>query len=157
MKLCIVQPSLNAVSETFFRAHAERLPARVTVVHGVNSGRSSVGDKPILSQNLFCRATRKLGRIIARRPWEWEITASLLVAFRRLQPQAVLAEYGTTGVLAMEACRLARVPLVVHFHGFDASKHSVLEQHQETYCRMFQQAAAIVVVSQGNRSHPGEQ
>ena len=151
MKLCILQPALNAVSETFIRAHAERLPARVTVAHGLNSGRVCVGEKPVLSQTLPSRALRKLGRMLTRRPWSWETTAALLAVFRRYRPQAVLAEYGTTGVRAMEACRLRRIPLIVHFHGFDASKKSYLEEYREAYCRLFQEAAAIVAVSQAMR------
>jgi glycosyltransferase involved in cell wall biosynthesis len=39
------------------------------------------------------------------------------------------------------------LPLIVHFHGFDASVHSVLEEHQKTYPLMFQQASAIIAVS----------
>ena len=139
--LCVVQPAVNVLSETYIAApHTERLPAHVTVVHGVNSGRSCIGDKPVLSQTIPCRAMRKLGRITLRRPWEWEITASLLAAFRRVRPQAVLAEYGTTAVLAMEACRLARVPLIAHFHGFDATKKCHLEEYREGYLRLFRTA-----------------
>jgi colanic acid/amylovoran biosynthesis glycosyltransferase len=78
---------------------------------------------------------------------ERETTAAYVAAFRRLQPDAVLAEYGTTGVLTMEASRQLAIPLVVHFHGYDASVHAVLEEHRETYPLMFHQAAAIIAVS----------
>jgi glycosyltransferase involved in cell wall biosynthesis len=46
-----------------------------------------------------------------------------------------------------EACRRAGVPLVVHFHGYDASIHSVLERMAASYRRMFDTAGAIVAVS----------
>lgn len=151
MNICIVQPAINVVSETFMRAHAERLPGHVTVVHSVNSGRSSIRDRPVLSQTVFSRGMRKLGRIIARRPWEWEITASLLAAFRRIRPHVVLAEYGTTGVVALEACRRACVPLVAHFHGFDASNRSCLDEYREGYRRLFREAAFVVAVSRAMR------
>jgi colanic acid/amylovoran biosynthesis glycosyltransferase len=59
----------------------------------------------------------------------------------------VLAEYGPTGVLAMDACRRAGIPLVVHFHGYDASERAVLAAHSETYPIMFREAAAIIAVS----------
>lgn len=137
MNLCIVQPTPNAVSETFILAHAEHLPANVTVLHGVNGGPVWLGSKLVLSQSLPCRAARKLGRILRRRPWSWDTTVSLLAVFRRLRPQAVLAEYGTTAVLAMEACQLARVPLIVYFHGFDVSIYSILEEYRERYRRLF--------------------
>ena len=67
--------------------------------------------------------------------------------FRRYRPSAVLAEYGTAGVGAMAACRRAGIPLVVHFHGYDASQRDVLLENASTYPRLFEEAAAIVAVS----------
>jgi glycosyltransferase involved in cell wall biosynthesis len=39
------------------------------------------------------------------------------------------------------------VPLIVHFHGYDASNHEVIERHREGYERLFQKATAHIVVS----------
>ena len=75
------------------------------------------------------------------------MTRSLLKAFARRRPDAVLAEYGTTGVLALEACRKLNLPLVVHFHGYDASAREVLESHARSYVTMFEQSAAVIAVS----------
>ena len=151
MNICILQPALNLASETFIRAHAEQLPANVTVVHGVSSGPLWLGDQPVLSQSPLSRTARTLRGMFSRQPRNWHTTAALLAVFRRVQPQAALAEYGTAGVHALSACRSARVPLVVHFHGFDASKKSVLNKHREAYRRMFREAAAVVAVSHAMR------
>jgi glycosyltransferase involved in cell wall biosynthesis len=78
---------------------------------------------------------------------ERETTAAYIKAFRRHRARAVLAEYGTTGVLVMDACRRLSIPLVVHFHGYDASVSHVLEENAESYQRMFKQAGAIIAVS----------
>jgi len=60
--------------------------------------------------------------------------------------QVVLAEYGNMGESLVEACRDAAVPLVAHFHGYDAHRHNeALEAGN--YARLFAQAAALVVVS----------
>ena len=63
--------------------------------------------------------------------------------------RAVLAEYGTTGEALWSACSQARVPLVVHFHGFDAYRNEVLieQDYRHRYIPMFASAAALVVVS----------
>src|SRR5689334_11515036 len=116
--VCIVQPCPYGTSETFLRAHAERLPAEITVVHTGGTIIPHVGDRPVLSQANARRALRKAGRILSGRAWEWEITQGYIAAFRRYRSQVVLAQYGTTGVAVMNACRLAGLPLVVHFHGF---------------------------------------
>ena len=142
VRICLVTPYLPSVSETFIRAHAEGLPAEVVLVHG---WRPSIGDEPVLSWPR--RALYKAGRVIARRPLEREVTAAYLEAFRRSRARAVLAEYGPTGVQVMRACRRAGIPLIVHFHGYDASQRDTLASHAETYPQMFEEAAALIAVS----------
>ena len=73
--------------------------------------------------------------------------AAYVAAFRRSHVDVVLAEYGPTGVAVMEACRKSNLPLLVHFHGYDASVREVLRENAETYPAMFKQAAAIIAVS----------
>ena len=68
-------------------------------------------------------------------------------AIRRAEADVVLAEYGPTGVAVREACGLAGVPLVVHFHGYDASRHTVLDNFTVAYRQLFESCPAIVVVS----------
>src|SRR5262249_12100803 len=66
---------------------------------------------------------------------------------RSNQVNVVLAEYGPTGVSVMDACRYARIPLVVHFHGFDAYHFPTLGKYGRAYQRMFSAAVALVAVS----------
>ncbi len=140
--VCIVAPYLPVVSETFIRGHAERLPAKVVLVH---SWPPSIGDRPVLRWPT--RLVYKVRRRLLSAGTRNETTAAYMAAFRRARAQAVLAEYGTTGVATMEACRELGIPLIVHFHGYDASVHAVLNENRETYPLMFQQAAAVIAVS----------
>jgi glycosyltransferase involved in cell wall biosynthesis len=133
---------LPAVSETFIHGHIERLPAKVTLVH---SWPPSVGNNPVLSWPT--RIGYKVLRRLSRDGAPNETTAAYIAAFRRARAVAVLAEYGTTGVETMDACRELDIPLIVHFHGYDASVRAVLDEHSETYPLMFHQAAAIIAVS----------
>lgn len=143
--ICIVQPHLNLVSETFIRAHAERLPAEVTIVHGMPPG---IDGLPVLSQHSLAKAWRKLWRVAGQKPWSHENDLAYSVAFRRCGARAVLAEYGPTGVQVLAACRMAGVPLIVHFHGYDASQEVVLRDNADAYRRMFRHAAAVIAVSE---------
>lgn len=43
-----------------------------------------------------------------------------------------------------QACEIARIPFVVHFHGYDASKARVLDAFGDSYRPMFHAAAAVV-------------
>ena len=147
--LCIVQPNRDVVSETFLRAHADRLPARVTVVDG-NPAR--IDGRPVLSEGRFASDWRRVRRrIVGERFWTNEVDRAYAVAFRRSGARAVLAQYGPTGVLVLEACRRVGLPLIVHFHGYDASHEAVLQANADGYRRMFDQAAAVIVVSEAMR------
>lgn len=140
--LCVATPYEPALSETFIRGHIERLPARVTLLYGwplAHEGR------PILS--VPRRAGHKLRRTLLRSGIERELTEAYATAFRRACADGVLAEYGPVGVLVVDACRRLGVPLVVHFHGYDASVREVLEEHRDSYPEMFRAACAVVAVS----------
>jgi glycosyltransferase involved in cell wall biosynthesis len=140
--VCIVVPYLPSLSETFIRAHVEGLPATVELIHG---WRPALNDRPVLG--LPWRILYKGSRMLFGDDLQRELTAAYSKAFRRSNASAVLAEYGTTGVLVAPACREAQIPLIVHFHGYDASVRSVLEEHRVTYPMMFEAAAAIIAVS----------
>lgn len=140
--LCVATPYEPVLSETFIRGHIERLPARVTLLYGwplAHEGR------PVLS--VPRRAGHKLMRMLRRVGVERELTDAYATAFRRARADAVLAEYGPVGVLVKDACRQLGVPLVVHFHGYDASVREVLEEHRDSYPEMFRVACAVVAVS----------
>ncbi|WP_161795832.1 glycosyltransferase [Synechococcus sp. GFB01] len=81
---------------------------------------------------------------------------------RRSQADVLVAEYGPLGAGIALACRLANIPLVVIFHGFDAYQHDTLERYRRPYSELFAAAAALVVVSEPMRQQliqlgaPGE-
>lgn len=66
----------------------------------------------------------------------------------RQRPGAILAHYGPSGVALGPVCKGLGIPLVVHFHGYDAYRADVLGSYGPHYGEMFQQARALVVVSE---------
>ncbi len=73
--------------------------------------------------------------------------ASLIKSLRENKVEVVLAEYGLAGVEVMHVCQKMNLPLVVHFHGFDAYRNDVLSNQGKLYPELFQIASSIVVVS----------
>src|SRR3990172_7654257 len=144
MNLCVVRPNETANIETFIRAHLDGLPAKVSLIEG---GFPRINGRPVRLQAIPARACRKMWRSLCGHDWYGELTSHYAKAFRQLQTEVVLAEYGPTGVRVLDACQRLRIPLVVHFHGYDASVRSVLAEHAESYRRLFREAAAIVAVS----------
>jgi glycosyltransferase involved in cell wall biosynthesis len=139
--VCIVARLPISPSEPFIRDHVERLPARTAFLQG---WMPLVGGKPALSRprRLVHRALSLLGE-----HRDHVVSAAYAAAFRKTGAIAVLAEYAQAGILVLDACRIADVPLVVHFHGYDASVKDLLRREADAYRRLFAQAAAIVVVS----------
>lgn len=144
LHVCIVQPVGGAVSETFLKAQADFLPARVTVVHGTPA---QVDGREFPADSIVARGCRKLQRLIRGGPWISPQEASLRKAVRHVRPDVVLAQYGDTGALLWRTCRDEKIPLVVHFHGYDASHDDTLAEYGAAYRLMFQEAQAIVAVS----------
>jgi glycosyltransferase involved in cell wall biosynthesis len=145
-RICVVSPYDPAPSETFIRRHVSDLPGSVVLVHG---WRPRVDTRTVLS--LPERLAHKVWRSVSGEGLEREWTAAYGRAFRRHRADAVLAEYGPTGVNVMAACRALGLPLVVHFHGFDASVRDVLDEYGSRYRAMFAQAAAVIAVSHAMR------
>jgi glycosyltransferase involved in cell wall biosynthesis len=145
-RICVVTPYAPSPSETFIKAHVTNLPASVLLVHG---WRPTVENRAVLS--LPARLMHKAWRTASGADLERETTAAYCKIFRRHRADAVLAEYGPTGVKVMDACRRLKIPLVVHFHGFDASVRSVLDEYGPRYPEMFEQAAKIIAVSRAMR------
>src|SRR6267143_3001305 len=119
--MCMVTPYESSLSETFIRAQADGLPARVITIHG---WRPTIGNQIVLS--LPIRIFHKIMRLVFKVDLQREVTAAYVKAFAKNEVSAVLAQYGPTGVQVMEACRRLGIPFIVHFHGFDASVRSVL-------------------------------
>jgi colanic acid/amylovoran biosynthesis glycosyltransferase len=136
-------------SETFIREHVTGLAARTLPLIGTPATRRT-GDgegEYLLSRRLPARATRWLLRATRLDSVAASDTRSLVRYLRAHAVDVVLAEYGPTAVSVLPACERAGIPLVAHFHGYDAYRLPRDPQVRAEYARMFQSAAAIVGVS----------
>lgn len=145
--LAIITPNLDAYSETFIRAHIERLPARTVVFYGGNRPTYYGDGQRISSPSVFRRAIKYVVRKVQRRSWDEDQDREIAHVLKRLGVRAVLAEYGPTGAAMTRACACARIPLIVHFHGIDAYHKEILQIEEKRYQEMFKYAKAIIAVS----------
>lgn len=150
--LCVVHPLLPSELETFIQAHVARLPARVNSLYGDYLPTFCNDGKPLLST----RALPRLARASVRRLFSFPPNHFQKQAVKRFLTKhkidVVLAEHGQTGVEMMDVCQEANIPLVVHFHGFDAFDQRVVEVFEKRYLRLFGVASAIVAASQSMRT-----
>lgn len=145
--VCIISYNKFAYSETFIRAHIERLPAKVKLLYGGWFPIYAENDRPLVSSNLASRIARSVLRRSLRLPPQHFQTKSVRRFLETNKVDAVLAEYGPAGVAVMDVCLAANIPFVVHFHGFDAYARETLDQYGSAYQRMFIKAGAVIAVS----------
>lgn len=139
-------PSPISYSETFLQAHVDRLGAAVNYL----------GDYPINVDEAFpsqissdrTEHLKRQARVYLHRylinPLK---TTSLRKFFKKNKIDILLAEYALTGIGVLSLCKEFNMPLIVHFHGYDAYSKEVLHRHLEAYKQMFEYASAIIAVS----------
>lgn len=131
MAIAIVSTNPNKYSETFIHAHFQLLT-----------------DVFIYSDGYFPSTfSSDRGKSWQELERNHDSETALIHSWQANKVKVVLAEYGPAGVEVMKACEKAKLPLIVHFHGFDAYRNDVLETYGERYKELFQKASKIVVVS----------
>ncbi len=145
MKICLLFPNKQNYSETFIQYHKEYLQPEFTLTGGW---------RPYLTQNdqsIFNFPFSEPIRIVTKRVLSFLYpsfyNSYLKKYFLRTKPSVVLAEYGITASNVLKVCEELQLPLVVHFHGFDAFETKTINEYHALYKDVFQYARAIVAVS----------
>lgn len=140
-------------SETFLHAHMDGLPCTVIPMAGIpNRWRLlNTHEQYVPSRSLLPLGLRWLARKTGIASISSQDSTSFARFLRERCVSAVLAEYGSTAVKVMEACRYSGVPLIAHFHGYDAYRRDMLKVHTTSYSRLFKVASAVIAVSQHMR------
>ncbi|MBI2372700.1 MAG: glycosyltransferase [Deltaproteobacteria bacterium] len=164
-RVVIIVDRFPTGTETFIRRHVVALNA---TVFARSMGRSDLDDwsgplPEVLAfrrssdepEGLVGRAGRRLREMASGSyvpEWPPDMQESFDRLVRQKSPTVALAEFGPSGVCALEACRRHRIPLVVHFHGYDASSMLRLDSYRERLPALFDGAAAVVAVSHSMRA-----
>jgi colanic acid/amylovoran biosynthesis glycosyltransferase len=144
--LCIIKPNKSSFSETFIQEHIDRLAGHKFVLYGGNfpvyddKGKFLIRSKLGLLSYLIQKKIFKRLRIKVR-------TTALKNYLTAKKIDVVFAEYGMVGAMVTEACQLARVPLVIHFHGADVYYKKNIEEYGNLYQEAFHYADAFIAVS----------
>ena len=146
INLAIVSPMAEVYSETFIKAQKDLLPFKIYYYSDgckpkVLEGQGDIFDNSNLEKMAFYSIKALTGH---NRDWH---DYKLIRSFRSNRINCVLAQYGQTGAAMLPVCRALEIPLIVHFHGQDASRYQVLEAHKRAYREMFEYAARTIAVS----------
>src|ERR1043166_1119126 len=148
MRVCVVKNGPLDYSYTSTRQHAADLPAETLLVDEwppwLRLGSPWKASLP-------GRACSRALSLLSPASYGRRVTAAYVEIFGRERVDAVLAEFGPTGVAVMDARRRLGLPLFVHFHGSDLSVRRILERYADGYRELFGRAAGLVVVSRAMR------
>ena len=93
-----------------------------------------------LSWSVYTRASERAQEVFLRQE------------VKRLKPSIVLAQFGPTGVKFMPVCNRLEIPLVTFFHGYDATRRTVLRKRKDDYRDLFDNSAGLIAVSRSIRN-----
>lgn len=144
MNIAIFTPSQNPYSETFIQAHKQYLKDKVFYYYGSGSQVQLEGDDDFRSSGKTLQL--KLKRKLLRKPYSFINEQLILNSLKNNNIDVVLAEYGTHAQKILPVIKKAGLPIVVHFHGYDASVESVIKNHNN-YKEVFKYASKVIAVS----------
>jgi glycosyltransferase involved in cell wall biosynthesis len=138
--LAIFSPDQNTYSETFIHAH-KNLPFNIKYYYNGLLPTQLEGKGSLIRFSIKERIEKKIRKGFTLQQY------GLLYSLKREKVDFVLAEYGPTACETLEVVKYLKLPLVVHFHGFDASMISVIEKYKVKYKEVFDYANYIIAVS----------
>lgn len=146
MKIAICSPSRNTYSETFIRAHRDLLQGQILFYH-TGLIPQYLGDKPlVLHKHSLKSIFRRFKQLIKFKGFPVQ-DFNFYDSLKKNRPDVVLVEYGPTAVTVLPIVKLLGIPLVVHFHGYDATIKEIIERHAKGYVKVFKYASSIISVS----------
>ncbi|MCC6370848.1 MAG: glycosyltransferase [Bacteroidia bacterium] len=150
LNIAIVSTNKDKYSETFIHNQVNHLPANIHFLfdgylpkqYSTDKGRTSNFIEHFQNKKWFNM------RKAARGAGEGALRLALENYLVNHNIQVILCQYGPSGVEMMDMATRLNIPLVVHFHGYDAYRDDILNSYGKQYNELFQRATAVVAVSQ---------
>lgn len=147
MRICITRSSRNAYSETFIRDQISGF-RKWADVYTIHSGRlpEKAENGLLLNSKLFWILHKGLKIFLGRNNFFGNYGVKKYLKNNNIQ--VVLANYGMPGAHMTPVCRDLNIPLLVIFHGHDATDVKLLKEYEEGYKKMFKYATYTIAVSE---------
>lgn len=144
MNIAIFSPSQNPYSETFIQAHKNGLKGNIFYYYGIGLNIQLEGVEELMPNfrykrlRVYAKLTKKSSSFLWQR--------RLLYSIKQNKVDKILVEYGTHAFHLLEVLKQAKISVIVHFHGYDASVNSVI-QRCNNYKEVFHIANRVIAVS----------
>ena len=149
LHIAIVSTNKDKYSETFIHNHVKLLPAQVHFLFDGYLPTQVSTNKGITSQSILeLKKEKRFWPFRKKALTERENLALAIEHYlREHHIDVLLCEYGPSGVEMMPIAQKCKIPLVVHFHGYDAYRKDVLSAYGKHYPELFSVAAKVIAVS----------
>jgi len=147
MRICITRSSRNAYSETFIRDQIAVF-SNWAEVYTIHSGRlpEKREDGTLLNSKLFFYLHKTLKIVLGRNNFFGNYGVKKYLKDNKID--VVLANYGMPGAHMTPVCKALNLPLLVIFHGHDATDKKLLHEYRNKYKEMFAYATYTIAVSE---------
>lgn len=143
-----ISPNNYESASSFIQANINGLKGKVINFHGGYMP-SFCQDKKLLQLNFFEKMRFRLFGHISN------MKMSEYVLYRELKRQGIdliFVEYGPTANAIFKVIEKIKLPLVIHFHGFDVYHKKTLEKHGFNYRKLFPLVSLAIAVSKEMRA-----
>ncbi len=149
MNLAIISTNKDKYSETFIHNHVKLLLANIHFLFDGYLPQKVSKDKGLTSFSLLELNSKKtLSFFKQKEKTEKEtLQAAIENYLVKNKIEKILCEYGPSGVEIMTIAKKLSIPLIVHFHGYDAYRNDILNSYGKNYIELFKIASSIIAVS----------
>lgn len=146
MNIAIVSVNREKYSETFIHNHIKHLPGNVHLLFDGFLPKQYSSDRGATST--YFLNSPKLAQYAFKNKIKERLVYAIESYILTHQIEAILCEYGPAGVEMMELAKKTGIPLIVHFHGYDAYRKDVLDFYGSSYVKLFAISRTVISVSQ---------
>ncbi|MFT4848868.1 MAG: colanic acid/amylovoran biosynthesis glycosyltransferase [Sediminicola sp.] len=144
MNIAIFTPSRKVYSETFIQAHKRYLKGNISYYYGPRFDKQVEGCDTLVSKRVNYFYT--LIKILFKKPGDFVKRKSIIHSLKKNNIDVILVEYGTHAHEILSLIAENETPMVVHFHGYDASMFDVVSRCN-SYKEVFSYASKVIAVS----------
>lgn len=144
MKIAIFSPNQNPYSETFIQAHKNYLQGQVFYYYG-GKGRIELEGRDRLVSKVM-RLRYRLIQKLKNHSNTYVNEQTVLFSLKKEGINVILVEYGTHAHNLYEILKTSGLPVIVHFHGYDASVKVAIKKC-DNYKEVFSLASKVIAVS----------
>jgi len=147
MRICITRSSRNAYSETFIRDQIAEF-SKLAAVYSIYSGRLPEKNEngKLLNSRFFWLLHKIVKGFVGRNNYFGNYGVKKYLIDNKID--VVLANYGMPASHLMPVCKSLNIPLLVIFHGHDATDIKLLNEYRNKYKKLFEYASYILPVSE---------